>query len=297
MAQAGTVDLVESRTDRDRYIDRTDTLDKVKALTMLPGDTYITTEMVAGYYEVGIEAIKAAVFDHRDEVESDGHVVLVGEELSCFKQLSGIRSRTGSLAVFPRRAILRLGMLLRDSPVAVAVRDHLLDVEEESAGPNAMALDINDPQMVLLLAQAAQRSAQQVIEERARRHAVESQLAIAAPKVAYVDQFVDAAKDGTTVGMYASQIGMTEPVLREYLLDRRVLSRRTVVDYVNSKGKRRIEYEWRARAGYLTWFKVEDQPRAPRMHNGQLRTTLYVTPVGKQGISDLLAKHPIEVSA
>jgi hypothetical protein len=85
--------------------------------------------MVATYFKVTGTVIRAMVFDHREELESNGYRVLTGSELSHFKQLSGIQSRTASLALFPRRAVLNVAMLLRDSEVARQVRTYLLDME------------------------------------------------------------------------------------------------------------------------------------------------------------------------
>lgn len=121
--------LLESRTMRDGVAERTEVLDRVKALSLLPDGMHVTTAMVAAYFEVAETVIRALVFDHREELEANGYRVLTGEELSCFKQLSGIRSRTRSLALFSRRAVLNVAMLLRDSDVARQVRTYLLDRE------------------------------------------------------------------------------------------------------------------------------------------------------------------------
>ncbi|MCZ0988111.1 restriction endonuclease [Streptomyces diastatochromogenes] len=121
--------LLESKTLRNSVLDRTDVLDRVKALSLLPDGMHVTTAMVAAYFSVTVEAIRALVHDHRAELETNGYRVLAGTELSDFKQLSGIQSRTGSLALFPRRAVLNVAMLLRDSEVARQVRVYLLDME------------------------------------------------------------------------------------------------------------------------------------------------------------------------
>ncbi|MFJ4243007.1 restriction endonuclease [Streptomyces iakyrus] len=110
-------------------LDRTDVLDRVKALSLLPDGMHVTTAMVASYFSVTVEVIRALVHDHRAELEASGYRVLTGTELSDFKQLSGIQSRTRSLALFPRRAVLYIAMLLRDSGVARQVRVYLLDME------------------------------------------------------------------------------------------------------------------------------------------------------------------------
>ncbi|GGS59033.1 hypothetical protein GCM10010270_32050 [Streptomyces violaceus] len=76
-----------------------------------------------------VETIRALVHDHRAELEASGYRVLTGTELSYLKQLSGIQSRTRSLALFSRRAVLNIAMLLRDSELARQVRVYLLDME------------------------------------------------------------------------------------------------------------------------------------------------------------------------
>ncbi|MGI5162784.1 hypothetical protein ACQEU3_47260 [Spirillospora sp. CA-253888] len=123
------VALTESRALRNQYADRTEALDKVKALSLLPDGAHVTTEMIATYYEVGVEAIKSLAKDNADELAANGRRVLEGEELRSFKDLCGIPSRAKELAVFSRRAILNVGQLLRDSEVARQVRTYLLDAE------------------------------------------------------------------------------------------------------------------------------------------------------------------------
>ncbi|MFF5144424.1 restriction endonuclease [Streptomyces sp. NPDC013157] len=121
--------LLESQSLRSSVLDRTDVLDRVKALSLLPDGMHVTTAMVATYFEVGLEAVKSLVKDHRTELEVSGYRSLTGEELRSFKDLSGIQSRTASLALFSRRAVLNVAMLLRDSEVARQVRVYLLDME------------------------------------------------------------------------------------------------------------------------------------------------------------------------
>ncbi|MFI8069352.1 restriction endonuclease [Streptomyces sp. NPDC086033] len=121
--------LLESRTLRDGVLERTDVLDRVKALSLLPDGMHVTTAMVAAYFEVGLTAIRSLVLDHRAELEANGYHTLTGSELSSFKELSGLQSRTASLALFSRRAVLNVAMLLRDSEVARQVRVYLLDME------------------------------------------------------------------------------------------------------------------------------------------------------------------------
>ncbi|MEV2286461.1 hypothetical protein ABNB59_17725 [Paenibacillus larvae] len=123
--------LIESKSLRESVIDRTEVLDKVKKLSMLPDDIHISVEMAANYYEVPRKTLEATIQDNREELESDGLRILRGDELTCFKQVANIGNKTRAFTIIPRRAVLRIGMLLRDSQVARSVRDHLLNIEEE----------------------------------------------------------------------------------------------------------------------------------------------------------------------
>ncbi|SPF40778.1 conserved hypothetical protein [Candidatus Desulfosporosinus infrequens] len=122
--------LIESKSLRESVIDRTDALDKVKVLAMLPDVLHVSVEMAGNYYEVPKETIHSLIFDNREEVESDGLRILKGDELISFKEMGVIGKNTSSFTIIPRRAILRIGMLLRDSVVAQRVRNYLLNVEE-----------------------------------------------------------------------------------------------------------------------------------------------------------------------
>jgi len=121
--------LLESKSLRDSVLERTDVLDRVKALSLLPDGMHVTTAMVAAYFEVSRKAIESLVLDHREELVANGYRVLAGTELTSFKEVSGIQSRSRSLALYPRRAVLNVAMLLRDSEVARQVRVYLLDME------------------------------------------------------------------------------------------------------------------------------------------------------------------------
>ncbi|GAA2467053.1 restriction endonuclease [Streptomyces macrosporus] len=124
--------LLESRALRESVAGRTEALDKVKALSVLPDGLHVTTRMVADYFEVGVEAVKSLVKDHREELQANGYRLLTGPALRSFKDLCGLNPRTRSVGVFSRRAVLNVAMLLRDSVVARQVRAYLLDAERNA---------------------------------------------------------------------------------------------------------------------------------------------------------------------
>nr|NNM90120.1 hypothetical protein [Bacilli bacterium] len=123
-------ELFEDRTMRDRLATQVDVLERVKALATLPDGLNVTVEMAANYYEVGKQAIVSLIYDNRLELEEDKLRLLTGDELNSFKEVGVIPKNTASLTLIPRRALLRIGMLLRDSEIAKTVRNYLLNVEE-----------------------------------------------------------------------------------------------------------------------------------------------------------------------
>lgn len=62
---------------------------------------------------------------NRDELEEDGYRVVIRSEFERFygDPANLIAPQARQIALFPRRAVLRVGMLLRDSDVAKRVRD------------------------------------------------------------------------------------------------------------------------------------------------------------------------------
>ncbi|MCD2127637.1 hypothetical protein QM787_03865 [Rhodococcus ruber] len=131
----------EARDKRNSLASRTDVLDKVGVLATLPGDMHTTTEMVASFYGVDVELVRYHVKANREELDTDGYRVLTRSVFeSEFGSLSNLDPRARTIALFPRRAVLRVGMLLRDSSVARRVRDYLLDSEQRIQSMNVEPL-------------------------------------------------------------------------------------------------------------------------------------------------------------
>ncbi|GAA0701732.1 hypothetical protein GCM10010193_65730 [Kitasatospora atroaurantiaca] len=122
--------LLESPTMRARVAERVEVLDRVRALMLLPDGVHVTTESVAAYFDVSEKAVYSLVVDHRAELTSNGYRVATGSRLASLKEVCGIQSRARSIALFTRRTVLNVAMLLRDSDIARQVRCHLLDAEQ-----------------------------------------------------------------------------------------------------------------------------------------------------------------------
>lgn len=132
---------IESKCIRNMTLDNVDYdfLDKIKVIPYLTKDMVLTTAQIANYYEVTEEAIRTITKRNRAEFESDGIVVLTGEELRKFKEeICEVQNETlfkqvKSLALYTKRSLLRAGMILTSSEIALQVRNYLLNIEERTA--------------------------------------------------------------------------------------------------------------------------------------------------------------------
>lgn len=145
------INIVENKELREKMAGRVEVLDKVKGLLLLPQLEMMTMQQVADYYEVELKAVERCYQRNREEIVQDGcmkyrpnEIELDSNILSESKNGRGYREfsfKTGeNLRVpnvgalfFPKRAILRIGMLLRDSVVAKEVRTQLLNIVENSS--------------------------------------------------------------------------------------------------------------------------------------------------------------------
>ncbi|RHW08275.1 hypothetical protein B7P27_14605 [Bacillus cereus] len=141
-----TIEVIDNKIERDSLVERVEVLEKVKDLLLLPELEMATTQQVADFYEIKYQTLTSLIEDRRDELVSDGYKTLPGKELvNLLKRSAKIESMKGyvlidgnkvgyrSNGLFPKRAILRVGMLLRDSEVAKEVRTQLLNIEEHTA--------------------------------------------------------------------------------------------------------------------------------------------------------------------
>lgn len=139
--------LVERKDEREKYYDRIEVLNQVGELLLIPNNEYATMDMVAKYYKVKRSTINSLVEDNSEELIDNGYKVVKGSEIAnssviLFESFTKNRgnykfllNENNSLSVggsgirlFPKRAILNVGMLLRDSKVAIELRKRLLDI-------------------------------------------------------------------------------------------------------------------------------------------------------------------------
>ncbi|HLR35062.1 MAG TPA: hypothetical protein VK071_06980 [Tissierellales bacterium] len=136
------------KEQRDKYIERVDVLEKVKELNTLAGTEYMITNQVAEFYEVDRKAINKVFTRNRIELIEDGVKTGYGKklmnEIGLGDKMSPTETNSGGFLIkdtlisytkntlYPKRAVLRIGMLLRDSEVAKEVRTLLLNVYHDA---------------------------------------------------------------------------------------------------------------------------------------------------------------------
>lgn len=180
--------ILDDKSIREKCIERTEVLDKVKKLLLIPQMECMTIRQVAEYYEVDIDTLKKCYKRNSTEIEADG---VVTKTPTIFKEIlkptrcllkndeeflkgttcpfKNLEQKNGKLIVqiddntrleipnrgikcFSKRAILRIGMLLRDSKIAQEVRTQLLNIVEHTAEekPELVTMDIDEEQRLQL---------------------------------------------------------------------------------------------------------------------------------------------------
>jgi hypothetical protein len=148
--------LVESSTFRAMHAARTDVLTRFKDA---PDGEYVTTEMVAAFYQVPMGTIRTYVRRNRIELAANGYRVIprskFQSETPAGQSVQGTR-----IAVFSQRAVLIIGMLLVGSDVARMIRHALLDdvLSRSAAGTPKTVKKRAAPRRTLELAPGVQRS-------------------------------------------------------------------------------------------------------------------------------------------
>lgn len=144
-------EFIENKGMREEFVGRMEVLDKVGNLLLLPNTEYATLEQVAKYYKTNIQTIESVVLRNKDELVSDGYALQKRSNVISFLNIKDecLNSKQGKtivtlpndvsiiipnrgLRLFTKRAILRIGMLLRDSEVAKEVRTTLLNVYHDA---------------------------------------------------------------------------------------------------------------------------------------------------------------------
>jgi phage antirepressor YoqD-like protein len=218
--------FIEDKGLREKYINKLEVLDKVKKIITLPNTELMTTKMVAEWYEVEFKTIQKLIERNLDELTENGMVFKKYGEIKAEVKtdtLSVLESipRRGTY-IFSKRALLNVGMLLRDSIIARRVRTALLDQQEELTDEQKVK-GINEEERLLLNIIRAKDDLEKALaikeyNEYKNRHIrqLEEELAKQKPKARIADQIAD-GKNLLSVRKVAKNIGIGEKKFFEFL--------------------------------------------------------------------------------
>ena len=134
-------DLVVNQELRQNMVERVEVLEQVKEILTLGTTDFVTVELAANYYEIPKKTMESCIKENRQELESDGLTLYKHKEVKEMLEsventknlkLQGFKIPPRGLILIPKRALLRIGMLLRDSGIAKEVRSKLLDIVHDT---------------------------------------------------------------------------------------------------------------------------------------------------------------------
>jgi hypothetical protein len=135
-------EFIDNKEMRNEVSSHVEVMDKVKKIAMIPNANFVSSEIIAKYYEVPLDTIQGRVSQNKMELEESGYKLKrrkdVIESLNVDDQhLENLGSKGAKailsdgtillipnrgLRAFSKRAVYHIGLLLRDSKVAQDIR-------------------------------------------------------------------------------------------------------------------------------------------------------------------------------
>ncbi|MEH7539771.1 phage antirepressor KilAC domain-containing protein [Bacillus thuringiensis] len=291
-AAADQIEVVDAETltdpknvaQRDEYIERIDVLTKVKGLLLLPHMEMATTKQVAEYYEVSRQVLTELIKRHGDELKQDGMYLAKYSEIKSEVNKGNLSLLEDGVSyrgtyLFPKRAILRVGLLLRDSEIAKEVRSQLLNIEEAATnGQRTAAIDQEDALLLAMIkAKDPITSAAAIAEysefQNARIKKAEEAAEKYEGKANKFDQLIDQSNLLTMTNVGKSYLGgVSAQELNRFLIDRGILY------------KKQIDGVRLYRKGYEKYFRVVTYDIGHRTLKVTIDGALFIADLYKESI-------------
>lgn len=277
--------LLEDKEMRQELIERVEVLDSVKKIVLLSKDKITVMNVVADYYEVGYDTIKKLVQRNESELSQNGMKHLKYAELKdvfAGDMLSLPKLSTRGSNVFSKRAVLNVGMLLRDSRIAREVRNQLLNGHEKLTIEQKVEEISREDRLLLAVGKATTPVERMIaageLNNYHNRHKAELNVRIdeMKPKEEAYDTFIDAG-GFQRMNDVAKSIGYGRNKLFRFLREQGVLM------------KDNVPYE-----SYITreWFVVRQSTIANKGYSKNYVQT-FATPKGVNGISKMMKKYKL----
>lgn len=286
-------DMIENSEVRAKYLGKVEELEKIKKLTTLPNTEFLTTKAVSEYFEVSQEVIRDNIRRNRHELEDSGMKEytyseiknLIGSEKISRPKIRELGINTARKTnIFTKRAVLNLGMLLRDSDIAKQLRSNILDVYEAAPKEIKLAPIETEQQLLLNIIYAEDKvdkaTAISEFNQFKNQHInkLENVITEQKPKVKIHDQLV-ASVNLVDMIITAKNIGVGEKKLFEFLRATKILFK---------QGSDNIPYQQYQNEGY---FEVKTTIRLDKYNREYRYYTTKVTGKGKVFIQNLIDKY------
>lgn len=262
-------------------------------LVAMNGNEPITTSLiVAEGTDSQHRAVLQLIKQNLSDFEEFGRVAF---EMQPFETAGGQQKRT--IAVLNREHAMLLMTYMRNSAIVRDFKKRLIKAFVQLESRARRVPELTGPE---LMAKALLEADSTIKELEARATMAEAIVEESAPIVAYHERFIAEDADVTTIDDFARAYSMSGPAVRKLLAAKKIAFRRTVGSrWSGKKGRMVDECEWRAYAGKPTsaWFELRPQHNAPRLHNGQVRQTLYVKTYKMPDLAEKLGlKPPVDES-
>lgn len=157
--------IITDYSIREKLAEHIEVLDRAGKLLTMPKVNMATTEQVAEFFAVPVDTIKSCLLRNQDELINDGVKVWSASALEgsgCTFQSGGrgfrywlmedgqkTKINNRGIRLFPKRAVLRIAMLLTGSEVAKTVRTALLNLTEKVTEKAPQIIDEINREMVV----------------------------------------------------------------------------------------------------------------------------------------------------
>ncbi|HID0768135.1 TPA: phage antirepressor KilAC domain-containing protein [Clostridium botulinum] len=220
-------EIMERKDLREKLIENVEVLDKVKKVMLLPYGECMTMQMVADYFEVGEKAVNSLMLRNKDELLSNGLKILKGKELKDFKgklqdevTLEKLKF-TSQLAIFIRRTILNIAMLLTESDVSKEIRTRLLDISENKETIKNVINEIDEEKQLMLNIMMAKDDMEQAMAvNKLKQYKDEKEKKIKEERDRAVKKVVNLTDSDATFGLREAKnnLGVKEKQFKNWLI-------------------------------------------------------------------------------
>jgi hypothetical protein len=241
------MELVQSKELRMDLIENLDVLDKVKGLILFPKTQIVTTQQLSEYFEVALGTLDWTIKENKDELLSNGLVVLEGVDLKRFKTDLGNPSelkRVAKLNIFNKRAVLNVAMLLRDSPIAQKIRQVLLEtIDKEEVTQIAVQAIDEEKALMLGVLMASDDETHLLALKKWKDYKDAKFNIISMERKIAVEKVENLTKSEATFGLReaVSNLGIKEKILKEYLISNGYMYRQAKRDDVKGSPTGRLK--------------------------------------------------------